>query len=87
MLGALLYPAALFLAEHGVGGGHGALCDGDYGEVPAVLAAVLDGGGDLFNVVGYFRDEDDVRAGGDAGVESQPARVAAHELDDEDAAV
>ena len=52
-----------------------------------MLAAVLDGGGDLFNVVGYFRDEDDVRAGGDAGVESQPARVAAHELDNENSAV
>ena len=87
MAGGLLDAAALLLAEHGVGAGHGALGHGDYGEVAPVLAAVLDGRGDLFDVVGYLGNEHYVGAGGDAGVERQPAGVAAHELDHEHAAV
>ena len=36
---------------------------------------------------GHLRDEDDVRAAGDAGVERDPAGVAAHHLQDHDAVV
>src|SRR5699024_5793644 len=43
--------------------------------------------GDLLDVVGDLGDEHDVRAGGDACVEGEPAGVAAHELYDEHAAV
>ncbi len=47
--------------------------------------ALADGVRDLVDVKGAFGDEDDVGAAGDAAVESDPACVAAHDLDDHDA--
>ena len=43
--------------------------------------------GDLLEVVGNLRNQDDVGAAGHAAVQRNPAGVAAHHLDDHDAAM
>ncbi len=48
---------------------------------------MLDSLQDLVYIIGYLRDEDDIRAAADACVQRQPARVSAHELDKENAAM
>ena len=83
----LLGAAALLLAQDGVRVADGALGHGDDAEVAAGAAALLERLGDLLDVVGYLGYQDDVRARGYARVEREPAGVAAHELDEEDAGV
>ena len=51
------------------------------------LLALADALGDLLEVERDLRDQDDVGAAGDAGVERNPAGVAAHHLDHHDAVV
>src|SRR5699024_10418547 len=67
--------------------GHGALSDGEDGEVLPAARAGLDGCGDFFDVVGNLGQQQDVRAAGQTGVERQPAGLVAHDLDDHAAAV
>ena len=84
-LGALGGP---LLALHlGLLGGEGTLGHGQNREVLARLGAVLDSSGDLLDVVGQLRQQDDVRAAGNAGVQRQPAGFVAHDLNAHDAAV
>ena len=65
----------------------GAFGDGDDAEAFAASGAFFDELADLVEFVGDFGDEDDVAAGGDAGVKSDPAGVSAHDFDDHDAMV
>ena len=84
-LGALGGP---LLALHlGLLGGEGTLGHGQNREVLARLGAVLDSSGDLLDVVGQLRQQDDVRAARNAGVQRQPAGFVAHDLNAHDAAV
>ena len=64
-----------------------ALRDRDDREALAVLRTLFDGLRDLFRGVRDLRDDDDVRARGDARVQRQPAGLVAHDLDDEHARV
>ena len=66
--------------------GLGALGDDDDRRV-VQLEARLDVAADLVDVEGHLGDEDDVRAAGHARVQRDPARVPAHDLDDQDAVV
>ena len=84
-LGQLLL--VLLLAQPGVLPGNGALGHRQDGEAAAALVALLDFFGKLIHIVGDLRDEDDVRAAGDARVQRQPAYLVAHDLHDEDAPV
>ena len=84
-LGALGGP---LLALHlGLLGGEGTLGHGQNREVLARLGAVLDSSGDLLDVVGQLRQQDDVSAARNAGVQRQPAGFVAHDLNAHDAAV
>ena len=74
---------ALVVSDGLVGGLRvGALGDHHYRRVPG-LEPVLDVLADLLDVERLLRDEDDVRAAGDARVQCDPAGAAAHHLDDE----
>ena len=87
MLALLLLAAAGLLVELRLVDGDGALGAGDDGEAAASFSAELEHLGHLLKIVGDLGDEDHVRAAADAGVQRQPAGVAAHELDHEDAPV
>ncbi len=58
---------------------------GDDGELLAEDVALADVGADAFNGEGNFRNQDDVSAAGDSGVERDPAGVASHHFHDHDA--
>ena len=64
-----------------------ALGDHDDAEAGAIGVPCLDAFGDLRQIERNLRNQDDVGAAGDAGIEGNPARVAAHDLDDHDAVV
>ena len=66
---------------------HRALGDDDDRERRPARVAALDALADLVDVERALGDEDDVGAAGDAAVGRDPARVAAHDLDDDDAVV
>ena len=66
---------------------HGAFGDGDDGERLAVLSALTQRIAHDVQIIRDFRQEDDVCAAGNAGIERQPAGLVAHDLDDHDAAV
>jgi len=59
--------------------------EGDDGVLLAEDVALADVGADALDGEGNFRDEDDVRAAGESGVEGDPSGIAAHEFDDHDA--
>ncbi len=54
---------------------------------PSRAIALAHGGRDLLVVEGDLRDEDDVRAAGEAGMQGDPTGVAAHDLHDDGASV
>lgn len=64
--------------------GHGALGDHDDRGVTG-LETRGHPGTDLVDVEALLRDEDHIGAAGQTGVERDPARVAPHHLDDQDA--
>ena len=59
----------------------------DNAEILAPMAASADGFGHLIDVVGDFRNEDDVGAAGHARAQPQPAGVVAHDFDHDDPVV
>lgn len=65
----------------------GAFGDDDEGEEFSLLFAFLHLFADALELEGDLGDEDDVGAAGDAGVEGDPAGVAPHDFEDEDAVV
>ncbi len=65
----------------------GALARHDHGEVLPACAAALDRGSGVVVVHRLLRDEDVVGAARDPAHQGDPARVAAHRLDDDDPAV
>ena len=65
----------------------GALGDDDDAVAAARRVAPLDALDDAVDVVGDLGQQDDVGVAGDARVHRDPARVAAHDLDDHDALV
>ncbi len=67
--------------------GHGALGHDDDREVAPARVAAPDQAADLVDVERPLGDQDHVGAAGDPGVQRDPARVAAHHLDDEHAVV
>ena len=67
--------------------GLGALGDDNDRELGAELVARAHALGDLLDIVGNLGDEDDVGATAEARVQGDPAGVAAHDLDDHDAAM
>ena len=67
------------------GGNFGAFGDDDEAEFLARFFARFDGVADIFKGEWDFRDEDYVRAAGDAGMERDPAGAAAHDFDEHDA--
>ena len=50
-----------------------------------MLAAAPDGRGNLFHVVGDFRNENDIRPAGNARTQRQPARAMPHDFRHDDA--
>ena len=64
-----------------------ALGDDDDAVVLAVVVVVLEQGADVVDVDFFFRNEDDVRAAGNAGGIGDPAGIAAHDFNDDDAVV
>ena len=64
-----------------------ALGDHDDAVVLAVIVVVLEQGADVVDVDFLLRNEDDVRAAGDAGGIGDPAGIAAHDFNDDDAVV
>ena len=58
-----------------------AFCDHDNAEVLALSGPFSNSLGDPLNVIGDFRDKNDIRPAGHAGLESQPARPMAHHFD------
>ena len=64
-----------------------ALGDDDDREAAALGVAAAQAVADLLDVERPLGDEDDVGAAGEAAVGGDPARVAAHDLDDDDAVV
>lgn len=65
--------------------GVGAFANGDEGEAAAVMTAAAADVADGVEVEGDFGDEDEVGAGGHAGVESDPSGVSSHGFEDHDA--
>ena len=65
----------------------GAFGDDDDAELRAERLALANRGRDLFGIVGNLRQQDHVGAAGDAGLQRDPAGVAAHHFDDHDALV
>ncbi len=61
--------------------------DDDDAVVLAVIVVVLEQRADVVDVDFLFRNEDDVGAAGDTGGIGDPARIAAHDFDDDDAVV
>ncbi len=59
----------------------------DNAVVLAVIVVVLEQGADVVDVDRLFRNEDHMCAAGDAGSVRDPAGVAAHDFDDDDAIV
>ena len=83
------WPKASSLSSIGLGhaaDGHRALGDDDDRGEPS-LEAASDQLADLLEVEGLLRDQDDVGAAGEPGVEGDPAGVTAHHLDDQDPVV
>ena len=78
---------ALLFLHVGLCAGHCALGHGEDGEVLAAARAGFDRRGDLFDVIGDFGHQQDVRPARDTGVERQPAGLVAHNLDDHAAPV
>ena len=77
-------------ADRGLAGVFGELCafgDDDEGEALAALPAGLEQANDVVEVDGSFGEEDDIGTAGDAGGDSDPAGIAAHDFDDLDARV
>lgn len=72
---------------HAALGGVGALGDADDRELLAAGEALLDHLDQVGRVEGALGQTDAVRAGGHAGLQGDPARVAAHDLDDHHALV
>ena len=85
--GLLAERGALLLLHGGFLYAHRALSHGDDGEGLAVFGAAAHSVSHNVDVIRNFRQEDDVRAAGDAGIQRQPARLVAHELDDHAAAM
>ena len=56
-------------------------------EFLPALVALVDSRADLLDVIGNLGQQDDVRAGGHACGQSQPAYLVSHDFHDEDAAV
>ena len=65
--------------------GYGALGGADDREVATARVSAADAVAYLLDIERHFGNEDHVRSPGDSGVEGDPAGVAAHDLDDEDA--
>ena len=84
-------PRAFSLAVFGGGKGarvlhaHRALGHGHDAEIGSVPAAAPDGFGNFLHVVGNFRNQNHVRAAGDARAQRQPARAMPHDFGDDDA--
>ena len=76
------------LALHaGFLGVDGTLGHGEDGEVRALLRTALHGLAHAVDIVGQLRQQDDVRAAGNAGIQGKPAGLVAHDLDAHHAAV
>ena len=78
MLSAAAKARASSTAHRAFGHGH----DAEIGSAPA---AAPDGLGDFLDVVGNFRNQNHVRAAGDARAQRQPARAMPHDFGDDDA--
>ncbi len=78
---------ALLFLHLGFLNGHRAFGDSDDGEGLAVLGALGERIAHLVQIVRDLRQEDDVCAACNAGIQRQPAGLVAHDLDDHDAAV
>ena len=65
----------------------GALRHRDDGEALALAGALLDGSRNGTRVIGNLGDDDNVRAGGNARMQCQPACLMSHDLHDKHAAV
>ena len=75
------------LGELGLLLGDGALRHRQDGEGLALHLALFQHLADLVHIVGQLRNQDDVRTARDAGIQSQPADLVAHHLDNKDASV
>ena len=84
MLGVFKLFAAFLLGKQPVINRSCALSDSQNREASAVAAAMLNGLQDFVYIVRYLGYEDYIRSASDAGVQRQPARIPAHELNKED---
>ena len=62
--------------------GDGTFCDSDDGKALSGLGTIIDGFNDLVDIIRDLRQQDNIRAAGNTGIERKPANLMSHNFND-----